>query len=399
MRQINFLNRIVILSIVFLFLVVSAQAATFTINSTLDDGDLTPGNGLCATALGSCTLRAAIEEVNFTSTTNTFNFAIAGAGVKTFIPASAYPSIVGTTVTIDGWTQGGAGYTGSPLIEINGTNAGAGANGLRLGSGHTIRGLAINRFSGNGIQLEQNGNTIQGCYIGTDATGNLDLGNTLNGINVISANNTIGGSLIRFRNVISGNNTSGITLQQGSNDFFPNGNVIIGNYIGTTASGAAAIPNGEHGIYLKGFGVTLNTIGGTTAGERNVISGNTQYGINLDSINGFFLPVDNIVTGNYIGTDASGTADLGNGSGGINIASGSSGNQIGGTTAGERNVISGNGVAGSYGGIVIRGAATTSNVITGTCNKAASTITLGKPSRNEVKIKISLMDKYLGISF
>src|SRR5205085_11626611 len=107
---------------------------------------------------------------------------------------------------------------------------------------------------------------------------------------------------------------------------------ITGNYIGTNAAGTGAVANGN-GITITTSSVT---IGGSSAGETNVISGNTNDGIALDTGSGAGL-----IIGNFIGTNFDGTSSVPNGVG-INIVNGSDGNVIGGSTAGERNVISGN---------------------------------------------------------
>jgi hypothetical protein len=172
-------------------------------------------------------------------------------------------------------------------------------------------------------------NTVSGNYIGTDASGTADLGNAENGVNISNdaQNNTVGGTTPDERNVISGNDGRGIYIS-GS------GNTVCGNYIGTDANGTADLGNTDHGVSISG-GDRNNTIGGATPGERNVISGNDGHGILVYGSN-------NTVSGNYIGTDASGTADLGNAEHGIHIAGGGDNNTIGGTTPGEQNVISGN---------------------------------------------------------
>jgi hypothetical protein len=106
-------------------------AVTFTVTTTADSG---PGS-----------LRQAILDANATPDADAITFNIAGSGVKTISPASGLPTI-SQPVTIDGWTQGGPGYAGPPLIELNGTSAGA-ANGLVVLAGmSTVRGLVINRF-------------------------------------------------------------------------------------------------------------------------------------------------------------------------------------------------------------------------------------------------------------
>ena len=108
-----------------------------------------------------------------------------------------------------------------------------------------------------------------------------------------------------------------------------------GNYIGTNASGTAKIGNANYGVEIS---QPNNTVGGTAAGSRNVISGNKYAGVVLWLSSGS----NNKVQGNYIGTDATGKLSLGNGWRGIDISNGSSNNLIGGSTSAERNVISGN---------------------------------------------------------
>lgn len=118
------------------------------------------------------------------------------------------------------------------------------------------------------------------------------------------------------------------------------GHLVAGNYIGTNAAGTDNFPNPNNGV-----GITVltanNTIGGLTAADRNIISGNrtsnTQFGIDVFGVNAN----GNKIIGNYIGTDVTGSVSLGQANGGIRLAS-SSGNIIGGPTAAERNIISGN---------------------------------------------------------
>src|SRR5262249_62296818 len=81
---------------------------------------------------------------------------------------------------------------------------------------------------------------------------------------------------------------------------------------------------------------------GPAAGARNVIAGNGQGGVVLQGS----TTSDNLVAGNYIGTDASGTVAVGNVGDGADIADGATDNTIGGTSAAARNVISGNGGSG-----------------------------------------------------
>ena len=137
------------------------------------------------------------------------------------------------------------------------------------------------------------------------------------------------------------------------------GNALLGNYIGTDASGEVAVPNLQYGVEVQG---SANTIGGSSAGAGNVISGNGSAGLPGIVISGYD---DNLVQGNFIGTDVTGEHALGNSGDGVQIFG--SENTIGGTTAGDRNVISGNGVSGFGVGVYIQnsGVASSGNVLAG----------------------------------
>ena len=128
-------------------------------------------------------------------------------------------------------------------------------------------------------------------------------------------------------NVISGNGLAGIDIE--ATDC-----LVEGNEIGTNAGGTAAVANSGNGIYV---GATGATIGGSASGDANVISGNGQYGIDIDAPNC-------LVEGNKIGTAAGGTAPVANSSDGIYVDSSNA--TIGGTASGAANVISGNGDSG-----------------------------------------------------
>jgi titin len=298
---------------------------------------------------GPGSLRQAILDANAHKGADTIVFNIDGGGVQTIRPASALPAVT-ASVVIDGTTQ--PGFTGTPLIELDGSNAGT-ANGLRITAGRsTVKGLVINRFSQNGILLQTKGqNIIQGNYIGTDATGTLGLGNGL-GVDITSAFNVIGGTQTGTRNVISANRVDGIRIEgpQGT------GNLVEGNYIGTDITGTLplALPNSNNGVVVTG---SFNTIGGTAAGSGNVISGNRQQGIFLNGT----AAVGNVIQGNYIGTDVSGSVEVSNGLRGITAASGASNNLIGGTDPGAGNLLSGN----QQNGLELTGDGTTGNVVQG----------------------------------
>ena len=316
-----------------------------TVNSA-DDVD----DGSCT--IGHCSLREAINRVNALAGTDTISFNIPGPGPHTIVPTSPLPTITDPAV-IDATTQ--PGFAGSPVVEIDGTNAGLGANGLHITAGSsTVRGLVINRFGGfahAGIFLEANGgNLIEGNYLGSDVTGTLALGNQW-GIEIQSTNNTIGGTTTAARNVLSGNIQYGIRIEDnffGTTTGAANGNVVQGNFIGTDKTGTAPLTNNFAGIDVNGpsyttiGGTTGTTPGGPCTGACNLVSGNSGPGGGGGTIGiEFYGGTGNVVQGNYIGTDVNGTVDLGNSSDGVIISHGS-GNTIGGTTAAARNVISGN---------------------------------------------------------
>jgi titin len=321
----------------------SADAATFTVINTNDSG------------VGS--FRAAISNANLTLGSNFIAFAITTSG-KTIKPNSPF-QLVSNALTIDATTQ--TNYAGTPLVELNGTNAGgSGFSGIFIvGSNCTVRGLCINRFSGDGIRLEGAGsNVVQANFLGTDLTGtnaapngwgNLGQG----GVNMLSPFNLIGGTSATNRNVISGNYDSGVLLLNTG----AGGNLIQGNFIGCDPTGTKRVPNSTNGVLLAN--ASSNVIGGTVAGARNLISGNGGLGMNfLQSCNG------NLVQGNFIGANATGTSALSNGAAGILLFAVSSGpqfNLIGGTNAAARNLISGNGTD----GVVINGTTVRNNQIAG----------------------------------
>ena len=247
---------------------------------------------------------------------------------------------------------------------------------------NTIGGTAAgerNVISGNashGVQISggsASGNTVLGNYVGTNGSGGGQIANGGDGVVIDSGatGNTIGGTTTGHRNVISGNNY-GIEVL-GATTF---GNVIQGNYIGTNAAGTAAIANVENAIHMTAPG---NTVGGVTSSPGtapgNVLSGNLQAGISVytDDADG------NAIYGNLIGTDATGTADLGNGDIGVYILAGADGTLVGSSTAGTRNVISGNNTR----GVGIFDSGTTGNVVAGNyigTNISGTALTAGTQS-------------------
>ncbi len=221
--------------------------------------------------------------------------------------------------------NGGAGldvFGNSPNTLIGGTAAGA----RNIISANGQFGIGIGGSATTGTQ-------VQGNYIGTDSTGTIDVGNTLDGVLIAdSATNTIGGTAAGAGNVISGNNRYGVEITNASST----GNLVRGNFIGTNAAGTAAVGNSLSGVVVAN--APSNTIGGTVAEARNVISGNGQRGVYLSAAG----TTSTLVQGNFIGTDVTGAIDVGNTLSGVQIDGAAASNTIGGTTAAARNIISGN---------------------------------------------------------
>ncbi len=320
---------------------VSAAAATFMVN-TSDDVDTGACNAI------HCSLRSAINAANAAAGSDTIAFDIPGPSPHTIQPLSPLPPVT-DPVTIDGTTQ--PGYMGSPIVELDGTTAGGDGLTIRSGSS-TVRALVINRFFPfAGIQVQfHGGNVIEGNFIGTDVTGTVALPNRV-GVQIDNGpGDTIGGTTTAARNLISGNLIGVFIL-----DVSP-GNVIEGNFIGTDVTGTAALGN-RTGIDIDA-GASNNTVGGTAAGARNLISGNSDNGVSILESEPTSPTTGNLVEGNFIGTDVTGTEALGNGGVGVSIAA--TGNTVGGAAAGARNIISAN-----VNGVVVQNLTASGNLIQG----------------------------------
>jgi Domain of unknown function DUF11/FG-GAP-like repeat/Putative binding domain, N-terminal len=299
---------------------------------------------------------------------------------------NALPSIY-NTVIIDGYTQPGASPNTAAnadnakiLIQIDGGKATTpGGTGLSPfdDTGSTFRGLDFTGWTnaqvsndtasgGEGIEAGGVGDYIEGNFFGTDPTGTLAADpktgkNYSNRIGVFAdagpafgntgGGTVIGGTTPGARNILSNNGVGGIlflsTALQGR---------LEGNFIGLDASGAKALPNTDDGAGSNGPTIV---IGGTLAGDGNVISAN---GTNVDfnDITNGGQASNSMAQGNLIGTDATGTISVSKvGGNGVSITYGPTDETIGGTTPAARNVISGN-----YYGVVIEND-TTGNFVQG----------------------------------
>jgi hypothetical protein len=361
-------------------------------------------------SLGS--LREAILFADSLSTPNEITFDIPGTGPFFISPHSPLPAVTGAT-TIDATTQ--PGYAGTPIVDLNGAAAGS-SDGLDLNGGNeAVKGLAINGFSGSGIVIASSGNdVIQGDWIGVNLSGNARDENGGDGIAIVnSTNNQIGGTAPGQGNVISGNGYEGVEINgqgatgnvvegnligvgsdgstpignaydgvfidQGSSNLIGGtiagarnvisangavgvqilgpqggGNAIQGNLIGLNAAGSSAIGNGYDGIYVDNS--PNNSIGGTSAAARNVISGNHETGIRIQGSNASA----NVVAGNWIGADLSGERGIGNAYDGIFVFDAPD-NVIGGSQAGAGNVVAAN----DGSGLQLYGAGSSGNLVLG----------------------------------
>jgi titin len=288
------------------------------------DSNLLLGNSIGINAAGNAAL-ANGSGIEIDSSNNTIGGTSSGAGNL----------ISGNGNGIYATSGGSGNQVLGNSIGINAAGNAALGNGSGIeidGSGNTVGGTtsgAANLISGNSIEgvfINGSGNQVLGNSIGTNATANAAVANRI-GIVIGSSSNTIGGTASGTSNLISGNSLDGVLIN-GS------GNQVLGNSIGTNAAGNAALANGT-GIMINS---SSNTIGGTTTGAGNLISGNSGDGVVISIGDG------NQVLGNSIGTNPAGTAALANQIG-VYLLSGS-GNTIGGTTSGARNLISGNSKAG-----------------------------------------------------
>jgi uncharacterized repeat protein (TIGR01451 family) len=323
---------------------------------------LTPFMVMNTADSGSGSLRQAIFDSNAApapaGSTNLIEFQIptsdpgydATTQTWAIAPDTTLPTVT-APVFINGYTQPGAAPNTNPpgqgkntvlKVVLTDLNTVVAVNGLTISAGNsTVSGLVIDGF-GIGIDLTQNGgDTIAGNFIGTDVTGAKRAGSDI-GLKMDSVGNvTVGGAAPGAGNVISGN-IVGILSQQATPTV--TGDLVQGNFIGTDVTGTHAL-SATDGMELAND--SGDTIGGTTPGSGNLISGNTFHGISVGL--GSQASTDTVIEGNLFGTDITGRMGLSNS---FSAASGAgveligSGNTIGGAAAGAGNIIADNGFNG-----------------------------------------------------
>jgi CSLREA domain-containing protein len=238
------------------------------------------------------------------------------------------------------------GGTGGVRIEVS--FGASGPTGNNVVGGTTAGAANVVHYGIFVSATESSGNLIQGNFVGVNASGTATLSGAVftGGVQIAGASNTVGGTSVAARNIISGQ-IVGIGVGGALN-------LIQGNYVGIDVTGSTAIPNDDLGerpyVGILISDAERNTIGGTVAGARNVVSGGRGAGIairgfpSMDNSSGGAR--GNAIQGNYVGTNAAGTAKLPNQGDGIEITNGSTVNSdvtIGGDTPEARNIISGNG--------------------------------------------------------
>ncbi len=388
-----------LLALTGLFIGTWALGSTYTVTSTADSG--------------AGTLRQAILDANANPGSDTIAFGVVGSGVHTIAPTSPLPEIT-DPVTIDGYTQSGSSPNTNPAghglntvltIEIDGTSAGAAPCLFASADDVTIRGLVVNRCTDKAVATTgaHSNFVLEGCFIGTDAAGTAALAPYGGGVNPRSQTNVrIGGTTPAARNLISGSSLLADQIAFGLGITQPVSNSLVaGNLVGTDITGLHLLaPAGP--LSMGTGGGTNNVVGGTAAGARNVFAGPVLVRGPGNQIQGNFVGLDvtgtiviavtsvgitinaddntvggsaagagnrvggtidtgidisgdgNVVQGNQVGTDETGTIRLANGYWGIR-ANGSN-TTIGGVGPGEGNIIAYNR---GYAGVVVHGATTT----------------------------------------
>ena len=387
-----------------------AQAqSTFTVDTAGDASDASVGDGVCATAAGDCTFRAALNEANADADLDVIEFSSAlpvNADGRAVINVASELRI-NAPVEIRGRTAPGYTEGGGPVVVLASATTDAGVDGLEIAAQSVIEALSIVGFPDDGIDIRAgDGTRVSFCYIGLEPDGSTENENSDSGIevqasdvsigydadgngggNVISSNSgsgiflngadpqvRVGGNIIGLDATGSldrGNSGSGVLIPSGSGsdvgftvtDGTTYGNVIsgnasvgillqsdghsvVGNTIGLSQDESTAIPN-SIGLFLE---VSNNTIGPPTMGEAsNVIAGNNQEGVRVGRA-AQTSANNNLIQGNYIGTASS-----------SGVFPNTDGIQI---EFGSDNTISGNVIGGNNLGIRIAGSSAR-NVVTG----------------------------------
>ncbi|MBI2423566.1 MAG: DUF5011 domain-containing protein [Candidatus Hydrogenedentes bacterium] len=281
-----------------------------------------------------------------------FGILLSGTGTSGNRVIGNYVGVAADGVTKEGNAFSGIAIRGGASENFIGDlleNAGnvASGNGFRDFSTGSAIFLDLNVY-GAGILVEgedTDNNRIFGNIVGAGAGGAGAAQNALTGITVVNGpfQTIIGSPDPLGRNIISGNSGDSEFSQPGIDLSSSNNTVVQGNYIGLTKNGDAALGNSSAGILIT-TSCNNTQVGGSAPGEGNVISGNGFRGLLIQS--NFLRTVGHVVEGNYIGTNASGTARIPNQNSGLYVGGAVEEVRIGGTEPGAGNLISGNNIDG-----------------------------------------------------
>ncbi len=336
----------------------AASASTYTVNSTGDQEDEEVGENGCKTSVNTCTLRAAIEELNYSAEAGVIKFSASfnGQVADTIALASELPAIEetvhingdgtsqcateagvsGPCVGISGPAAGSALFVEAPEVEVEGLAVTGAKFGINVSGAESFK--ASDNWLGVKLDGKAGGNTAAGLLLAPE-----------------SSEATIGGTKSPARNVFAYNAGDGLDILGA--EFA----VVQGNYFGVKPDGSTQAANGkdvEVTDSAGGFEATGNEIGATITGSAlttaacdsgcNVISGATSSGVDLqgNGVGQNEKPAtgQTTVNGNSIGLNAAGTAVVGNGT--FDVFAGAAGEaMIGGPFAGDANYIAG----GEYG--------------------------------------------------
>jgi hypothetical protein len=368
-------------------------------------------DGTCAVATGGCTLRAALAEADAAAGTDVIGFDLPAVGSPPMHQLLVFSALVANdTVVIDGTTQ--EGYVGSPVVYLNASfsptspslylltvnGAGSTVRGLSFGNdgsgfgltlggtgGHTVEGswfsidpsgtrarlgtgiwvpagsngnqiggrtdTTRNVISGgifDGLELEGSNNVVEGNWVGLDETGTSFESNSRFGIAVYGLNNTIGGTAPGARNIVAANLTNILVMKASGG--IPNGasgTVIQGNWVGFNKEGKSQ--TGKSGIGIELNRVSDLTVGGSSIGAGNVVTGlHTGISITTD-VDGTIPVQNNAIVGNFVGTSPTGGPAT-------EVTGNPAGNQVGIELNGSNHVVGpGNVISGNTRGVIVGG--------------------------------------------
>ena len=373
---------------------------TFTVTTSADDaqgvGNETSLRGVINEAESASGSTGAVETIDFAVTTVTLDrqvditvpVIINGAGVTIQCPNASGGG--GIAFEASGNVVTGLAITGVPGSTIGMVFGDA----FGISNGNTVTGVTVDGFGGAQISLTNNNNVVQGSMIGVNSAGTAKVGGN-DGLTIYGSGNTIGGAAPGQGNVVSGLTGDYAVFVSGAAN-----TTIEGNFIGTDKTGTKPIGNAGSGVALLS-GATNNTVVGNVISDNGHISATASYaGVDI----GFGASKDNMVEGNFIGTDITGTsavAGLANKGDGIDIFGGAADNVIGGSItdvgmAGGGNVISNN----ALDGVSIwddDSNVTTDNVVEGNLIGTDITGTKAVPNRgNGVSVEDGAADNTIG---